>query len=327
MPNIYDVTEDYQAQLLSQDREAQSMLGRAYMRALEEIQTRVADLSSKLLDAELSDQSAKVSWLYERERLTVLGMQIKDVLARYNLQATSTVVYNQLMSQDLAQQAFLDQIRTASGIHISLSDLPEAAISQQVGFLSDGSPLSELLDSMGTDLSYKIRDALVSSVATGINPRQLAYNIRRVAGGNLARILTIARTETMRSYRESSYQSYQQHADILGGWKWKSALQLRTCAVCWAMHGTVHPLSERFASHPNCRCTMIPMVKGFPDIPRATGEQAFNDLDPQSKRKVLGDAKYEKYRTGQIRLSDLVEVGRSPKWGSYRIEKPLSSLP
>ena len=94
--------------------------------------------------------------------------------------------------------------------------------------------------------------------------------------------------------------------------------------MCWAMHGTVHPNSEEFASHPNCRCTAVPIVEGGPRL--TSGSERFKELSPENQKKILGTKKYEAYRDGRLDLPDLVKKGKDKEWGSYRAERSAKSL-
>src|SRR4030095_12680785 len=96
----------------------------------------------------------------------------------------------------------------------------------------------------------------------GRGPRAVAQEIREGLNGNLTRALKIARTETIRAYREASHRTHQENSDVLEGWIWLSALNSRTCRACIALHGTFHTLDERLKGHVNCRCSQIPAVKG-----------------------------------------------------------------
>ncbi|HEX5083570.1 MAG TPA: minor capsid protein, partial [Blastocatellia bacterium] len=99
-------------------------------------------------------------------------------------------------------------------------------------------------------------------MALGRNPRAIARQIREGLGGNMVRALTIARTETLRVYRQASLQNYQANSDIVAGYYWRSSRSRRSCGACIALDGTFHPLDRPMRAHVRCRCTMIPGVKG-----------------------------------------------------------------
>lgn len=320
--SIYEVHDEFRESLLNNEYQASRKIGQSYMRALKRIQDRLLELYSRI---EGDDATSKVSWLYERDRLQSLLTQVQFELLVNADVANAVITSSQLDAIELAQSSFLEQVRV-SGYQATLDRLPREAFEDLVGFLDSGSPLQSILRTLGNEMASYMQDALMASVASGVNPQTLSAMIRKKGGTHLARLITISRTETMRAYRESSLRSYQAHPDVVGGWMWRSALTTRTCPVCWAMHGTEHTTQERMASHPNCRCTMLPLVRGFPPYKTATGEQAFRGLMVEEQRRILGDAKYNLWRQGKIQLSDLVDEGSSRLWGPFRKEKPLSQI-
>jgi hypothetical protein len=97
------------------------------------------------------------------------------------------------------------------------------------------------------------------------------------------------------------------------------------CAVCLAMDGTVHQLSEDFASHPSCRCAAVPITE-YSDPPGETGEEWFAKQPEELQRKILGPSKHSLYKTGTMSLSDLVEKTNHPRWGPGLTEASLKTL-
>jgi len=170
----------------------------------------------------------------------------------------------------------------------------------------------------------------------GWNPRRTASHIREGLGGNLARALRIARTETLRSYRETNREVYKANRHILKGWLWASARNERTCAMCWAMDGTVHGLDEQLDEHICGRCTMVPLTKSWRELGfdmddvegkfPETGITAFGKLSDTEQVKILGPAKYAAWKEGKFGLEDLVGRRYDPQWGWSRYEKSLKEL-
>jgi hypothetical protein len=101
------------------------------------------------------------------------------------------------------------------------------------------------------------------------------------------------------------------------------------------MHGTVHPLDEPFASHPNCRCQATPITKtwaelgftGIPDLPEPEpGSAVFARLSEAEQRQILGPGKLELFKAGKLELRDLVAVTNSRVWGKGRRERTLREV-
>jgi len=111
-----------------------------------------------------------------------------------------------------------------------------------------------------------VMDALTRGLALGLGPEVIRRLIQQMMGMVLTRALRIARTEMLRAYREAARRNYQANSDVVKGWIWHSALNERTCAACWAMHGTVHRLEERLDDHVGGRCTAVPLTKTWAEL-------------------------------------------------------------
>jgi hypothetical protein len=108
------------------------------------------------------------------------------------------------------------------------------------------------------------------------------------------------------------------------------------------MHGTVHRLDERFASHPNCRCSPVPITKTWQEIGQELGvdlsgvretrgeiepgPQIFAKLPEDQQRAILGPAKFAAYQAGAIGLEDLRGIRRDPRWGMVGYERSLREV-
>ena len=98
---------------------------------------------------------------------------------------------------------------------------------------------------------------LVRGVAGGSNPNDTAARmLARCRGefeGGAVRAIRIARTETLDAMRAAARLSDRANADVVTGWTWVASMTERTCAACWAMHGSVHkPEEPGPLGHQNC---------------------------------------------------------------------------
>src|SRR5690242_2420372 len=73
-----------------------------------------------------------------------------------------------------------------------------------------------------------------------------------------------------------SFSGHVYNLHTIGNWYLANGIIAHNCAACIALHGTIHRLDERMASHPNCRCTAVPHLKGEP-VPIASGVDWFRD--------------------------------------------------
>jgi len=145
----------------------------------------------------------------------------------------------------------------------------------------------------------------------------------------------MARTEMLRVYRDTTLETYRANARLVKAWRWSSALQDSTCPVCWAMHGQVFPLAEKMATHPACRCSMLPVMRpwseinpALKDVPQLstpkTGNELFAKLPEDRQKRILGPTAHQAYKQKLIKLPDLVQETNSPDWGKGRQQRSLS---
>lgn len=339
MPDITEVVAQFRAGLLRLERRAASEIVRAYGTVWRDLKPAVEYLGQQIEQARERGETVSLDWLFQFERLQSLQRQVEARVAAVVDLLDATVTAEQAEVVAAARRHAEQLIRTSLGrppvpnVSVSFAQLPAYALQDLVGALQDGSPLRELLDALGEAASREVQRRLIVGVATGLNPVDVARQVREALANNLARALTIARTEILRSYRTASLRTYQANADLVNGWVWRSAADRRTCAFCWARHGSVHPLNEPFATHPRCRCSPAPVTRSWRELgfvtvqstetPEPTGPELFARLPEATQRAVLGPVKFEAYRSGRIALEDLVGVRRDPRWGPVGYERSL----
>jgi SPP1 gp7 family putative phage head morphogenesis protein len=342
--DIFEVADRFKRRLIAREKATVREI-RDYYR---EVERRIAKRLEALIaeieqwQREHPDEEAPPAWwLFERERLQVLQKQIEAELARFSERATARLEEEQrrLVARAEADAEALARAglgKPPPGVTVTWARLPTEALEQLVGTLQDGSPLRGLLDALGPAASETIRHELVSGLALGLNPRDVARRCRDALNGNRRRAETIARTEMLRAYREARRQSYLANDDVVEGWIWYSARDSRTCPMCWAMHGTVHRSDEVLDDHPNGRCTDLPLTKtwrelGFEGVPETrakveAGESLFARLPEEQQRAILGNAAFEAYRAGALKLSDFVGRQSDPRWGTMRYTRSLREI-
>ncbi|GLY08248.1 phage minor head protein [Actinoplanes sp. NBRC 101535] len=190
------------------------------------------------------------------------------------------------------------------------------------------------------DATAAMHRALVAGIALGRNPKEAARDmVRRVEGafnGGLTRAVNIARCEILDAYRETSGQVHAANADVLRGWRWSSALDRRTCVSCWAMHGTVWPLSQPGPwDHHSGRCARLPLTKTWrelgidldePDEDFRSGDQVLAALPAAEQRAILGPARHALYRTGAVALEDMAVLKDNPGWRPSYVPRTVRQL-
>lgn len=327
----------FRAELRANESQAAGRMLDAYRAAHERIAVELERLTAEIAAAERNGTPVGPSWLFQRARLASLEQQVRHEITRFARIAGAETRRSQENVVVLAQRHSLEGVRTAvadqPAVSVTWTRAPLGAARELVGLASDGSPLADLLDELGPAAAKGVRQALVSGVVLGHNPRKIARRVSQVLDGNAARALTISRTETLRAYREATRQNYLANQGVVKGWIWTSALDRRTCPSCWAMHGSEHSLDEQLDGHPSCRCSMMPATLSFKElglssaIPETSaasaigsGADEFEAIGQAARAEILGPAKAKLYERGRIDLPDLVVRTRNARWGTMRRE-------
>lgn len=329
MPDIYDMAERFKGRIVSRERRAANLILRAYADAYVRLREKLDQLTAEIDDLRRQGAEIPAGWLYERGRLASLKRDIETEFARFSTEAARLITDEQRAASRLGvvdAESLVAAALEAEGLRVEtrFGGLNRGAVEASAGFASDGSPLATLLNEAGRRAGERARLALISGVAEGASADVIARRFRKAFGGGLARSLTIARTETIRSYREAAREVYRSASDVLEGWVWTASMSRRTCAMCLAMHGKVFGVEDRLESHPNCRCVQVPLVEGA-QAPQP-GETWLAEQAEEIQRAVLGDAKFDLFKSGRLKLSDLVGERRDRRWGLTRFEKPLHAV-
>ncbi len=94
------------------------------------------------------------------------------------------------------------------------------------------------------------------------------------------------------------------------------------------MDGTFHTLDEHLDDHPNGRCAMAPVLKGWENAGPEweTGSDWLAKQGIETQEKILGKAGAAAYRAGAVRLTDFVGQKQDKDWGSMRYAKSLRDI-
>ena len=327
MSRITEAIKRHRRALESQEQAAASRMIEAYGNAWGRIEQELAKVTQKIAAAQAMGTPITPFWLYQQEQYREMLVIVWRELDKFAQMAAPEIV----RAQQAAIQAGItnadELIRAGIGdgpLNYIFGRPSIDAIETLVGGLGPGSPVYDLLATFPQAAQAGVAQTLTEGVILGFNPRQIAREIKDYLGGNLARALTISRTETLRAYREASRRAYQANSDVVKGWIWHCSLGT-ACAVCTFMHGTKHKLDEPMASHPNCRCSPVPLTftwaeLGFSGV-KETGANIERGLDwfqrqaPGLQRSILGAA-FDPWQQGEIALTNLIGRRKSAEWGA-----------
>ncbi len=324
---LQQIIAQYRQQLLHHEAQAQASLSSAHAHTLQKIQPHLDKLYRQIGDAQNSGQPVPLHWLYEQNRLKTTKALISGQINQYAALAKSTTISLKKTGVQLGEQSGMAQLDATmpKSTPSSFGVPSDQAIASIVGSTQKGSPLADLFNGWGAEAADKVGKILITAVSLGDNPRKIARDIEDALDISRARALTICRTEMLRAYREAALETYRANDDVVEGWLWLSSLDARCCAVCIAMHGTVHSLGEDLDGHPNCRCTKSPRVKGSSFDP-LLGSSWFDDQSEAVQRQILGSkAAYDAYNGGAS-LSDFVGINHDKDWGKSVYQKSAKEV-
>lgn len=322
---------------------ASTRTAEAWLQAQQRINLEVQALLSKMEAARLAGVDPSPAWLYQERRLATLTETIQAEAARWAATAEPYV-------RDLAYQSAADASQNARalateaarvdlpGVEASFTDLNPENMATILGHLAPGGPLRDLLTSLGGEAAEAATQALLEGTILGKGTDWIARQLGQALDIPRWRAETIARTESLRVYRETSRETYKR-SNVVGSWTWTSALDRRTCPACVALHGTTYSLEEQLDGHPRCRCAMVPNTKSWAELgldpaldemnprpPMQTGADWLKAQSPLTQKAVLGPRKFDLYANGKADLPDFVARTHSPAWGTMRRERSLKEL-
>jgi hypothetical protein len=205
---------------------------------------------------------------------------------------------------------------------------------QQVTMNTAGGPLADLLARSYAPMEQTIALRLVEGVLNGVPVADIAQDCADATGLGLDRIFTVARTEESRAYRDGALNGYRQ-SGIVHQYVRLSARDDYVCIGCLVADGDVSD-TDQFDAHPNCRCTMLPVIDG--EDPADVGqdqdsESWFNDQSQATQDAIAGpgaNAWYQTYQDQDVNgisaWDSLAQRTVDDTWGGSITGTPLYAL-
>lgn len=308
--------------LLAGERGVLDHMSRAWLAVEDELEARIYALASRVAEMRAAGETVVLWRLAELDRYRDLLLAVQNRLGQFG---TSILPF---IREEQRHLAVLGVLHSAEGIRGAMIDaglevplqfnvVPTAVVETMVGMAGPGfdAPLGQLLRAAWPDAVDGLTDALIRGIAVGDNPRVVARAMADGMTDGLDRMMTIARTEMLRTYREASRLEYQQ-SGVVTGYRRIAAHDADTCLACIAMDGEEYETDELMEIHPNDRCAMVPIVLDMPAVEWQAG-QDWLDVQPEEvQRGILGPARYDLYSSGQVSdLRQFVATGEDPTWG------------
>lgn len=319
MPTATELAIAFKKAIDRQDAAALTRLAKTYAGLYTRLLPKMDSLLLAISKLESPTQGQVMRLAQYKNLITALESE----LTKYAAYVEVEIRNNAMAGVELAVKQTETYLK-AAGYTMSQS-LPTNAIYSMLGFLQEGSPLWKRIGELAPYNTQKVANALLEGIAFGYNPAKTAKMFENVMGGGLTDAMRMTRTSQLYATREANRAMYAANSDVVTGWMWYSSLDSDTCMACAIEHGTIHTNDESMDSHYNCRCTSIPVVKGYDDKVQ-TGTDWFNGLSEKQQRDMMGGSTFDAWKSGSFDLENLVTRRHDEVYGEMLSLTPLQDL-
>lgn len=329
-PLVVLTLREFKANLLAAESEQMVEMARRWLQIEERLEAQISMLARELADLQARGEVVELWRLTRIDRYRALLAEARFEFGRYADYADDLIAGRQLAlgEQGIAhatQAIRMSYIQAGRGVGIFFDELPVAAIENMIGLAGNGSPLRRLLMEAWPDGADGMTRALIEGTALGMNPRDVARQMRSGLSHGLDRVLNIARTEQLRVYREASRMAYQA-SGLVSGYRRLAAHDERVCPACIALDGQIYDTDELMELHPSDRCAMVPIVAGLPQLQWQAGDAWLSEQPEEVQRSILGPGRFDLYSSGQVSLDAFASTSEHPEWGPTVRVTPIEEL-
>ncbi len=326
MPDIevVRVMRQFKRDLLRMERTQLRDMAQRWLTVERRLQGQIDALALDMADRRRDGRTITAEMLLNERRYRELLVQLTQELERYSDQTEVQITAQQRRLARLGV-AHAENALTVQGVSAGFNRLPVESVELMAGLAGNGSPLRNLLVQSWPLAADGLTNELVTGIALGYNPRKIARLMAQGATGSLDRMMTIARSEQLRTYRTASLESYRR-SGVVTSYVRLSARDSRVCPGCLAADGEEYDLETEFKSHPNCRCSLLPKVEGIP-LRFQDGAAWFEQQPAATQRDILGPGRYELWAKGDVTdFKDFMAVRRNATWGDAIVPATLREL-
>ena len=261
-PLVIQVMRQHKQALFLKEEAQMAEMALRWLDVERKLEAQIAALTQQIANEGITSQ-AKV---YRLDRYKQLLSQTRVELRTYEDYVEGRIVQGQLDYGALGIRDASEAIQASYGDYGPwFNRLDVRATENMAGMLGNGKPLRGLLSEAYGDAAQGLTEALTRGTALGWNPRKTAKAMQDGMAHGLGRMMTIARTEQMRVYRESSRMQYEE-SGVVEGFVRLTAHDSRVCLGCLALEGERFTVKESLYDHPNGRCLAPDSLVAGPPI-------------------------------------------------------------
>jgi SPP1 gp7 family putative phage head morphogenesis protein len=335
IPSSVAASNEYRQELLNKDATAAYDMATRWIGVEDSIRPKLEALITEIEAARAAGKEVNRITLLQADRYQALLAQMALELNRFNNYSVGIIGDLQNGAVSFAQQTAANLILATAGdvgaVGLTFSRLSTEAAENIAALSRAGQPLANILANNYPATANLITDKLITGVAVGINPREVARDIiKNQLSQAYNHTILVARDQHMRAYRTATAQAFQT-SGVVTQYRRLAAKNDRTCLACLALDGQVYELNEPMPTHPQDRCTMLPIIGGFgpalfSPVKFQTGEEWFNKQPEEYKRQALGPGRYQLYREGGFSFKQLATVKENDTWGPGAAVTSLAEL-
>lgn len=326
----------FRRELDAQAAPALKDLARNYRTIITTTEAKARALATQIEAARAAGREVSLGQLYRIERYEMLLVELQKSTERYALRVAAPRIEG-LQSDS----AWLAQEHAARTERVLLGDelagrfetrfvmIPEGAIENLSGVMRDGGELATYLrETLSKANVESVRKALAEGLGTGLNPREVGRIAAKASGVGLQRSTLIARTEMLRTYRESQRERWAS-TGVVQAYRRTAAVNERTCLGCIAMDGTIFQMHEELNDHPGGRCTAIPVfvVNGEVLMPPMQTAQSWLAEQPDATQvEVMGPARWAAWKRGDVEINQMAQYRPNERFGGAWVPRNVSDI-
>lgn len=307
---------DYREALLDRDRLRLAQQGQAWLGVEQALGAETEVMALKMA----ADGPKTLRTLRLDRRWRSLQAQTRNELDKYvdYMDGSVSAAQKQEIYRGIEDSANALRLISAEAPRaVKFNKLDAKAVEYMVGNTGSGTPLRTVLEGAAKGGPDALAQELVNGIALGRDPIKTAkIAMRKGLGKSFTQMQTIARTETMRVYRQVAMDNMRANKDVVA-YKRVAAHDASTCPACLFSDGEILAMSWDFEAHPNCRCTVVAVLdpKIAPAPVMETGQEWFVKQPEALQRELLGPARFDAWKAGDLKLGEMVERSFDETWG------------
>lgn len=266
-------------------QELERKLRKLYKGASKRIELKVEQLYYKLLE----EGKLSTTELYSYKRYIDLQEEINKELV--NVGAQEVKLMNPSLTQAF-EEVFEGTMKAMGSKAISFSTINPLIVEQLVNTNWSGEHYSSRIWANKDKVARILKDGIEECITSGTSKDKLVEKVKVAFGKGFDDADRIVRSELMHIINEGQRQVYKDEGyDEL---EYLVALDERTCKKCGPKDGKKIPISSNEIPpiHARCRCTIIPVLKGFED---SKGERTAKDPITGERYKIPGNRTYDEW--------------------------------